>query len=242
MKKSLLYVIILVIGLSTPTFAQTEKDHIVRVALNGGWTIWRGDSPDFFPEYYLDYLKDVRQGLSWGADAQFNINNLFTIGVFYDRFAQSASCDIPNEYTLYHTPLNINNTYTIDYLAMSLGVMKTFKQHRFSLNYLIGFTDYREAGNYLVYNYLMINRLESNYTVGHCLGHGAMITYDYMINKHFAFGAELTYCFGSVSKLNHQGRLTSGAPSDTFITTVTQLNEPIELHRLSPKIGLRYYF
>lgn len=244
MKKTLLFTIIFAIGFSIPSQAQTTKDYIARVALNLGWTIKIGTVQETsFQPYYIDYLENVKQGLSWGGNAQFNINNLFTIGLFYDRFTKSATSNLVFQSNGHEAVYTINNTYTMEYMALSLGFMETIKQHRFSLNYLIGFTDYIDEGTYTPYwepdsgypFYTLIhhNNNYPHYMTGHRLGHGIMMTYDYMLSKHIALGAEITFLIGSIDKLNSQ----TESSTETF-----DLHHPIVLNRLSPKIGIRYYF
>ena len=235
MKKTLLFTIILILGLSIPMQAQSERDYIVRLALNGGWAIKTGKTPDSYPIYYKDFLDNVKQGFSADANAQFNINDLFVVGLHYDFFRKSHSMPLfktEGEQTLMST---IDNTYTNDFLALSLGIQKIAGKSRYMIHYLIGFMDYWEKGNFSVY----FQDWQSNYSVGHCFGQGVMVNYDYMVNDHIALGLEVTYCIGTVSKLNHQGYLED--PTN-LITETTVLKEPIRLNRLSPKAGLRYYF
>ena len=218
----------------TPVKAQSPKDFTARVALNGGWTMKTGKTPNDNPAYYKDYLESVKQGWSLGANAQFCIYNWFSLGAYYDYFKKSSYLILSYTQTEQNVTQEINNTYTIDFLALSLGIQKSDDKNRYMLHYLIGFMDYKEVGNYSPY-YAWV----SNYTVGYCLGHGVMMSYDHMVNKHLAIGAELTYCIGSIKELNHQGHL--GDPNN-LITGTSQLDDPIKLHRLSPKVGLRYYF
>lgn len=234
MKKILLC--ILAIGLCgfMPVKAQSEKEYLIRIALNGGWTVRTGEIPSSYPSYYQDYLTSVKQGWSWGANAMFNINNLFTIGLFYDRFANSTIKEYQFSSPPYSATLEINNTYTMDYSAMSLGFMELFGQHRFSLNYLIGFMDYQVKGTYSPFwSYSSDTEHDSHYLVGHHLGHGIMVTYDYMLTHHIAIGAQCSYLIGKVEQLNNQKK---------YSTETIQLDEPIVLHRISPQMGIRYYF
>lgn len=235
MKKLFLFSI-LIIGLSAvmPAKAQSGKDYLIRVALNGGWTVRTGEIPSSYPDFYQDYLTSVKQGWSWGADAMFNIDNLFTIGLFYDRFVKNAVKEYQFVDNNYSATLEINNTYTTDYFAMSLGFMELFGQHRFSLNYLIGFMDYQIKGTYSPFwSYSSDTQYNSQYLSGHHLGHGIMVTYDYMLTHHIAIGAQCTYLIGKVEQLNNQRK---------YSTEVIDLNEPIVLNRISPKMGIRYYF
>ena len=238
MRKALFLTILIIICLSLTMQAQKPKAYIARIALNGGWTIKTGKTPDSYPIYYKDYLYNVKQGFSADVNAQFNINDLFVIGLHYDYFRKSHSMPLfytEGEQTLMST---IDNTYTNDFIALSLGIQKIDGKSRYMIHYLIGFMDYREKGNFSPYfqdwqsNY-------SNYSVGHCFGHGFMVNYDYMVNDHIALGLEVTYCIGTVSKLNHQRNL---GDLNNLVSETTVLNEPIRLNRLSPKAGLRYYF
>ena len=235
MKKTLLFTIILILGLSIPIQAQSKRDYIVRAAINGGWTIKTGKTPNDYPLYYKDYLYNVKQGFGADANVQFNINNLFVIGLHYDFFRKSHS--MPLFQTTEDGNLlswSINNTYTLDFIAFSLGIQKIEGKSRYMIQYMIGFMDYKEDGNYSPYNDWLTNR-----SVGHCFGHGLMAGYDYMLNEHVALGIEVTYCIGSITKLNQQGYLDN--PNE-LITETIYLKEPISLSRISPKAGLRYYF
>lgn len=219
----------------TPVKAQNPKDYTVRVALNGGWTIKTGKTPNTYPLYYKDYLYNVKQGFDADANVQFNINNLFVIGLHYDFFKKSHS--MPLFYTTEDgntLSWTINNTYTLDFMAFSLGIQKTEGKSRYMIQYLIGFMGYKEDGNYSPYNNWL-----TNYSVGHCFGHGMMAGYDYMLNEHTAIGIEVTYCIGNITKLNQQGYFDN--PNELVSETI-QLKEPISLSRISPKAGLRYYF
>ena len=235
MKKLFLFSI-LAIGFSAvmPVKAQSEKDYLVRVALNGGWTVRTGEIPSSYPDFYQDYLTSVKQGWSWGADAMFNIDNLFTIGLFYDRFAKNVVKEYQFINNNISATLEINNTYTTEYIAMSLGFMELFGQHRFSLNYLIGFMDYQIKGTYSpFYSFSCDTQYNSHYLSGHCLGHGIMVTYDYLLTHHIAIGAQCTYLIGKVEQLNNQRKYNS---------EIIHLDEPIVLNRISPKMGIHYYF
>ena len=240
-KQVLLGILAIVLCVVTSANAQSKKDYTARIALSGGWTIKTGITPYSYPTDYKDYLETVKQGLCLGANAQFNINNLFAFGLYYDYFNKHQTgmmTFISDDHTYLY---EIDNTYTIDFIAISLGIQKIDGRNRYMLHYLIGFMDYKEVGNYSPY-YVWSPYVSwsSNYSVGHCFGHGVMLNYDYMINDHFALGAELTYCVGSVSKLNHQQHF--GNPNN-LITGTSQLdNDPIKLNRMSAKAGIRYYF
>ena len=214
--------------------AQSEKAYSVRFELNGGWTIKTRTAPISNPVSYRDYLETVKHGPCLGANAQFNIKDLFAVGLYFDYHNKSkmgSLSKIEDGQIIYFT---INNTYTVNYVALSLGIQKLDGKHRYMLHYLIGLMNYKEVGNYSPYNDWV-----STNTKSHCLGHGVMMNYDYMINDRLAFGAELTYCIGSVSKLNQQGH--HGDPND-LITETLQLDDPIRLNRLTAKAGISYYF
>lgn len=233
--KKLFLLGILVIGLCAvmPVKAQNGKEYLIRIALNGGWTVRTGEIPSSYPDYYQEYLTSVKQGWSWGANAMFNIDDLFTIGLSYDRFAKNAEREYPLS-TIYSYTTVINNTYTIEYMAMSLGFMEMFGKHRFSLNYLIGFMDYQIKGTYSPFwHFSTDTEYNSHFLSGHCLGHGIMVTYDYMVTHHIAIGVQCSYLIGKVEQLNNQRK---------YSTEIIHLEEPIVLNRISPQIGVRYYF
>lgn len=235
MKKTLLLTLLLILGMSIPIHAQSKKDYIVRAAINGGWTIKTGKTPNAYPAYYKDYLYNVKQGFAADANVQFNINNLFVIGLHYDFFRKSHS--MPIFYTTEDGNTfswSINNTYTHDFIAFSLGIQKIDGKSRYMIQYMIGLMNYKEDGNYSPYNKWL-----TNYSVGHCLGHGMMAGYDYMLNEHTAIGIEVTYCIGNITKLNQQGHLDN---LNELVSETIYLNDPISLSRISPKAGLRYYF
>lgn len=235
MKKTLLLTLLLILGMSIPMHAQSKKDYIVRAAINAGWTIKTGKTPNAYPAFYKDYLYNVKQGFAADANVQFNINNLFIIGLHYDYFRKSHSMPLFQTTEDGNTiSWSINNTYTHDFIAFSLGIQKIDGKSRYMIQYMIGLMNYKEDGNYSPYNKWL-----TNYSVGHCLGHGMMAGYDYMLNEHTAIGIEVTYCIGNITKLNQQGHLDN--PNELVSETI-YLNEPISLSRLSPKAGLRYYF
>lgn len=221
-------------GTVIPLKAQSERAYTVRFALNGGWTIKTRNAPVSTPVSYRDYLETVKQGPCFGANTQLNIKDLFAVGLYFDYYNKSKMGSLSMIEDGQINYFTINNTYTINFLALSLGIQKTEGKNHYMLHYLIGLMNYKEVGNYSPYHAWV-----SNNTMGHCLGHGLMVNYDYMINDHLAFGAELTYCIGSVSKLSHQGHL--GDPND-IITDTSQLDDPIRLDRLSAKAGISYYF
>lgn len=235
MKKTILLFLLLTFGVAITTRAQSKKDYIVRAAINGGWTIKTGKTPNTYPLFYKDYLYNVRHGFSADANVQFNINNLFVIGLHYDYFRKSHN--MPLFYTNEDGnsfSWSISNTYTLDFIAFSLGIQKIEGKSRYMIQYMIGPMDYKEDGNYSPYN-----NWSTNYSVGHCLGHGLMVGYDYMLNEHTAIGVEVIYCIGNITKLNQQGYL---GDLNTLVSETIQLNDPISLSRISPKAGLRYYF
>lgn len=235
MKKTLLLTLLLILGMSIPIHAQSKKDYIVRAAINAGWTIKTGKTPNAYPLYYKDYLYNVKQGFAADANVQFNINNLFVIGLHYDFFRKSHSMPLFQTTEDGNTlSWSINNTYTHDFIAFSLGIQKIDGKSRYIIQYMIGLMNYKEDGNYSPYNKWL-----TNYSVGHCLGHGMMAGYDYMLNEHTAIGIEVTYCIGNITKLNQQGHLDN---LNELVSETIYLNDPISLSRISPKAGLRYYF
>lgn len=235
MKKAVLLTLLLALGMSIPMHAQNKRDYVVRAAINGGWTIKTGKTPNAYPAVYKDYLYNVKQGFAADANVQFNINNLFVIGLHYDYFRKSHSMPFFNTTEDGNTiSQSINNTYTLDFIAFSLGIQKIEGKSRYMIQYMVGYMDYKEDGNYSPYNKWL-----TNHSVGHCLGHGLMAGYDYMLNEHVAIGIEVTYCIGNITQLNQQGYLDD--PNELVSETIP-LKEPIPLSRISPKAGLRYYF
>lgn len=235
MKKALLLILLLILGISIPMHAQSKRDYVIRAAINGGWTIKTGKTPNAYPAYYKDYLYDIRQGFAADANVQFNINNLFVIGLHYDFFRKSHSMPLFQTTEDGNTiSWSINNTYTHDFIAFSLGIQKIDGKSRYMIQYMIGLMNYKEDGNYSPYNKWL-----TNYSVGHCLGHGMMAGYDYMLNEHTAIGIEVTYCIGNITKLNQQGHLDN---LNELVSETIYLNDPISLSRISPKAGLHYYF
>ena len=235
MKKALLLTFLLILGMSIPMHAQTKRDYVIRAAINGGWTIKTGKTPNAYPAFYKDYLYNVKQGFAADANVQFNINNLFIIGLHYDYFRKSHSMPLFQTTEDGNTnSWSINNTYTHDFIAFSLGIQKIEGKSRYMIQYMIGLMNYKEDGNYSPYNNWL-----TNYSIGHCFGHGMMAGYDYMLNEHTAIGIEVTYCIGNITKLNQQGHLDN---LNELVSETIYLNDPISLSRISPKVGLRYYF
>ena len=121
----------------TPVQAQSPKDFTARVALNGGWTMKTGKTPNDNPTYYKDYLESVKHGWSRGANAQFCINNWFSMGAYYDYFKKSSDLTLSYTQNGQTATRKINNSYTIDFLALSLGIQKTDGKNRYMFHYLI---------------------------------------------------------------------------------------------------------
>lgn len=231
MKKLINITILLVLVLSIihPIHAQNTESFRARFALNGGLTFKTSRAPMDNNVYYRDYLESVNQGLSASANMQFFIKDILCIGLNYDYFKKHSAAYIPLYYGEGSPILDIDNTYTMDFLSFSLGLHIAEGRHHYLFQYLIGFMDYKENGNYSPY----LTITAPNYSVGHCLGQGAMLNYDFLLNNHYALGIELTYFIGSIKKLNHQ--LDSSSK-------ITSLSEPIRINRFSPKIGIRYFF
>ena len=203
---------------------QTKKKFNVRFGLEGGYAYRTAKFADGLSSDYKDYLKKLTRGPVLGANVRFNISNMYSIGIHYDRFMSSNAGYFYayDDNGTYYEGL-VSDDYTINFIAASFGyhLFSRNQKHRFFLEYLLGYMNYLNKGM----------EFGASCTIeGATLGMGVVIDYDYMLSKHVAIGAGISYYNGTLSTIKYNGQIQNLG------------NNKEGLQRFNLKAGVRYYF
>lgn len=211
------------VALAELQYQRNKKQFIVRFGLDGGYAFRTAKIADGYSTDYKDYLWDLSRGPVLDANVRFNIKNMYSIGVHFDRFMSSNSAYFYayDEMGNYHEGL-VSDNVAINFIAVSAGYFATFNQkHRLFAEYLLGYMNYIDKGM----------EFEKPMNIkGGTVGMGVAIDYDYMISEHIGIGARVSYNNGVISKMNING------------TEQDLVNAKEGLQRVNFKAGIRYYF
>lgn len=148
---------------------------------------------------------------------------MYTIGIHYDRFMSSNSA-LFYAYDDHGTYFEgeFSDDYAINFFAASAGyqMVSSNEKHRFFVDYMLGYMNYHNNNWELGQQYIMD---------GASLGMGMAVDYDYMLSKHVAIGAGISYYHAVLSKI-----YINGLEYD-----LGQNKEGLQ--RLNLKAGLRFY-
>ena len=156
-----------------------------------------------------------------GANVRFNVDNLYSIGIHYDRFMSSnaARAYMYDEEGNYYEGI-VSNDHTINFIAASFGYWGSFGKHRLFSEYLFGYMNYIDNGVQFGESYSMD---------GASFGMGFVVDYDYMLTEHVGIGAGASYYLGGLSKINVNG----------YEQNLGDNKEGLQ--RFNLKAGLRFY-
>ena len=216
------------IALAEAIAERKKKDFNVRIGLQGGYGFRTAKLPSNISNDYLDYLRKLTRGPVLGANVRFNITNGFTLGVHYDRFSKGVQAEgyLYDEDGNYYEG-SISNFHTINFVAGSFGLMALSlnKKHCTYYDLLFGYMDYKDKAE----------EFGSKYTLsGNSIGFGFSLGYDYLLTKHIAIGAEVSYILGALSKIKYE---------EGLYTEEIDLGSSREgLQRVNLKAGISYFF
>lgn len=211
------------VALAEQQYQRHKKQFTARFGLEGGYAFRTARFADGLTNDYKDYLRKLMRGPVLGANVRFNIDNMYSIGVHYDRFMSSNAAyaymyDDDGNYI----EGSVSDDHTINFIAASFGYFMYSKnqKHRFFAEYLFGYMNYVD------------NSVEFGdaYTLdGATFGMGAVIDYDYMLSKHVGIGAGVSYYWGALSKINING----------YEQNLGKNREGLQ--RVNLKAGVRFY-
>lgn len=211
------------VALADQQYQRNKKVFHVRFGFDGGYGLRTAKYPNDISNDYKDYLKKLSRGPELGANLRIDIDKMFTIGIHYDRFisGNSASFYAYDDYGNYHEGL-ISSDYFINFFAASAGYQffSSNEKHRFFVDYLLGYMNYHDDESQFGDDF----RID-----GATLATGFAIDYDYMLSKHVAIGAGLSYYFGVLSRVYINGYEQNMGDSKEG------------LQRLNFKAGIRFY-
>lgn len=210
------------IALAELQHERTKKKFNVRFGLEGGYSFRTAKFASGLTSDYKEYLRKLMRGPVLGANVRFNVDNLYSIGIHYDRFmsSNSAYAYAYDDEGNYHEGI-VSNDHTINFIAASFGYWGSFGKHRLFSEYLFGYMNYIDNGV----------RFGESYSMdGATFGMGFVVDYDYMLTEHVGIGAGASYYLGRLSKINVNGYQQNLG------------NNKEGLQRFNLKAGVRYYF
>lgn len=211
------------VALAEQQYQRHKKQFTARFGLEGGYAFRTARFADGLTNDYKDYLRKLMRGPVLGANVRFNIDNMYSIGVHYDRFMSSnAAYAYMYDNDGNYIEGSVSDDHTINFIAASFGYFMYSKnqKHRFFAEYLFGYMNYVD------------NSVEFGdaYTLdGATFGMGAVIDYDYMLSKHVGIGAGVSYYWGALSKINING----------YEQNLGKNREGLQ--RVNLKAGVRFY-
>lgn len=204
-------------------YKRNKKVFHVRFGLDGGYAFRTARLPKDASNDYKDYLRKLTRGPVLGANVRFDIDKMYTIGILYDRF-MSSNAAVFYTYDDFGTYLEgeLSDDYAINFFAASAGyqMISSNEKHRFFMDYMLGYMTYHNNNWELGQQYILD---------GASLGLGLAVDYDYMLSKHVAIGAGISYYHAVLSKI-----YVNGLEYD-----LGQNKEGLQ--RLNLKAGLRFY-
>lgn len=209
------------IALAELQHERTKKKFNVRLGLEGGYAFRTASFASGLTSDYKEYLRKLMRGPVLGANVRFNVDNLYSIGIHYDRFMSnnSAYAYTYDEEGNYYEGI-VSNDHTINFIAASFGYWGSFGKHRLFSEYLFGYMNYIDNGVQFGESYSMD---------GATFGMGFVVDYDYMLTEHVGIGAGASYYLGGLSKINVNGYEQNLG------------NNKEGLQRFNLKAGVRFY-
>lgn len=211
------------VALADMQYQRNKKIFHVRFGFDGGYAFRTARLPKDASSDYKDYLRKLTRGPVLGANVRFDIDKMYTIGIHYDRFMSSNSAMFYayDDHGTYFEG-ELSDDYAINFFAASAGyqMVSSNEKHRFFVDYMLGYMNYHNNNWELGQQYIMD---------GASLGMGMAVDYDYMLSKHVAIGAGISYYHAVLSKIYIDG----------LEYDLGQNKEGLQ--RLNLKAGLRFY-
>ena len=211
------------VALADLQYQRNKKVFHVRFGFDGGYAFRTARLPKDASSDYKDYLRKLSRGPVLGANLRIDIDKMYTIGIHYDRFMSNNSA----LFYAYDEGGNyfegeLSDDYAINFFAASAGyqMISTNEKHRFFFDFLLGYMNYHNNNWEMGQQYIMD---------GASIGMGMAVDYDYMLSKHVAIGAGVSYYSAVLSKVYING----------YEYDLGQSKEGLQ--RLNLKAGIRFY-
>lgn len=211
------------VALADMQYQRNKKIFHVRFGLDGGYAFRTAKMPSDISSDYKDYLRKLTRGPILGANVRFDIDKMYTIGLHYDRFTSSNSAMFyAYDENGHYYEGELSDDYAINFFAASAGyqMISSNEKHRFFVDYMLGYMNYHNDNWELGQQYRMD---------GASLGMGMAVDYDYMLSKHVAVGAGVSYYHAVLSKIYVNG----------YEYDLGQNKEGLQ--RINLKAGIRFY-
>lgn len=203
------------------------KDYpMFRIAVNGGPSFMTGKISDQVPSDFRDYIKELKSGLHFSADASFFVNETIGFGGKYSVFKSSNSLD--NIYIeddlgqIIQGEMSDDIKLTFIGPTFSIRALNYNKKNAFLFSVAIGYMDY-------VNDKVLINSFKMT---GNTVGFGFDIGYDIGVSKYLALGFQVSLLAGALSEYT----FSDGTNTQTF---KLQEGEYENISRFDLSIGLR---
>lgn len=213
-------------SVSKDSIAEDRRYSRLRAAISAGWSYRLASSRGNLPPSLEDYTNELKSGFNYGVDVSYFLTKYVGIGVKYWEFRTKNSRDhVDVEITEgLNATGKISNNLTLDFLGPYFSARLPSRNRRNSIftNVGFGYMGYRDKATFV-----------TEYTLnGETLGLCWDIGYDIGLSKHFAIGFQLSYLYGSVSRL----KWSDGRQSETLNFS----DNPQSLSRLDLSVGLRF--
>ena len=198
-----------------------------RVAVNGGYSYRTAPVAKDVSKVVSDYLKQLKSGYHFSADASYYLTELFGLGIKSSVSFSSNSMD--------HVQVEMDDGTTKTGMmsddiriwfigpAFTIRLLDGLKRNAFLSSVAIGYLDYHD-------NAVLINK----YIIkGNTAGLEVSLGYDFAVSKRFSLGIQVSYLVGSLSQVV----IDDGAIKKT-------VNLPDNAHenlsRLDLTVGIRF--
>ncbi len=164
----------------------------VRVGVQGGWSYRTAAVSKDLSPLLQDYMKGLKSGYNYGADATFFFNRSFGIGITYSGSRSSNLLTVTD--TISKRTGNLVDNIVVNFIAPSFMAREIFGRNdnfQFWVSASIGYLSYKDDA--LV--------LDPVYITGSTVGLGTSLGFDIGLTKSVFIGAQLNSIMGSLSKL-----------------------------------------
>jgi hypothetical protein len=164
----------------------------IRLALQGGWSYrTAGVSKDVQP-ILRDYLKGLKSGYNYGANATFFFSRAFGVGIEYNSFHCKNQLDgliIIDTVTKKKRTGSLEDNITINFFGASITGREVFgRTDNFNAwgSFSLGYISYKDDGV----------TIDPIYITGWTVGVGTSLGLDVALSKEISIGAQVSYLRG----------------------------------------------
>jgi hypothetical protein len=202
MKKLLLIATILLTGTQTITaqrYRGFEPEYPkFRIGLQGGWSYRIAELSPSIPPAFRSYVKELKSGINYGADASYFITRSIGLGLKYSGYRSENELN-----SIYITDSvgkirygKMRDDITIQYIGPSLNtrVMSESETFHFVSSFSVGYLSYKN-------NVTVVD----NFThTGSTVGVVAGIAFDFAVHPNIFLGADITATMGALSSYEEE--------------------------------------